>query len=72
MIHFWLNSWEPPILKCMKHEKHRVFKLKSLQVCTFWISPSGFLVGPIRKLALVFPQPEGILPQDFFFMTPLS
>ena len=32
MIHFWLNSWEPPILKSMKHEKHRVFKLKSLQV----------------------------------------
>ena len=32
MIHFWLNSQEPPILKSMKHEKHRVFKLKSLQV----------------------------------------
>ena len=32
MIHFWLNSWEPPILKSMKHEKHRVFKPKSLQV----------------------------------------
>ena len=32
MIIFWLNSWEPPILKSMKYEKHRVFKLKSLQV----------------------------------------